>query len=299
MTLDSVTPSIQLIPTDRIAILNPRSRSAKVFNEIVTSIKRLGLKRPITVTRRSGEEENGYDLVCGQGRLEAYQALGRTEIPALVINASAEDCLVMSLVENCARRSNRPLEFLHSISDLDRRGYDEVEISRKIDLSVDYVRDVLRLLKKGELRLLRAVETGHIPVSVAVQIADADDAGIQHALQQAYEANLLRGRKLFIAKKIVAQRRRRGKAAYVDERPRDAVSPENLVRAYRDDTDRKRLLIRKSEAAHDRLMLVVAALRDLLADEDFVALLRAEQLDSLPRNLADRISNLDKGPDIK
>ena len=41
-----------------------------------------------------------YDLVCGQGRLEAFVALGQNEIPAIVIEASEEDCYVMSLVEN-------------------------------------------------------------------------------------------------------------------------------------------------------------------------------------------------------
>lgn len=38
-----------------------------------------------------------YDLVCGQGRVEAFKALGQEEVPALVVNANP---LVASLVEN-------------------------------------------------------------------------------------------------------------------------------------------------------------------------------------------------------
>ena len=45
-----------------------------------------------------------YDLVCGEGRLEAFRMLDETEIPAVVIDAAEADCLVMSLVENLARR---------------------------------------------------------------------------------------------------------------------------------------------------------------------------------------------------
>ena len=43
---------------------------------------------------------HGTSLVCGQGRLEAFQSLGQREIPALVVEADSDDCLVMSLVEN-------------------------------------------------------------------------------------------------------------------------------------------------------------------------------------------------------
>jgi ParB family chromosome partitioning protein len=75
---------------------------------------------------------------------------------------------------------------------------------------MEYTRGVLRLLKNGEHRLLRAVESGHVPVSIAVEIANADDAEVQTILQQAYENKLLRGRKLMIAKRLNEQRRRRG-----------------------------------------------------------------------------------------
>jgi ParB family chromosome partitioning protein len=76
-----------------------------------------------------------------------------------------------------------------------RRGHSEEHIARKTDLTVEYVRGVIRLLENGEHRLLRAVESGAIPVSVAVQIADSEDADVQSALQQAYENGSLKGKK--------------------------------------------------------------------------------------------------------
>jgi ParB family chromosome partitioning protein len=197
----------------------------------------------------------------------------------------------MSLVENCARRQHRAIDLLHDIEGLKRRGYKESEIARKTNLSLEYVRGVIRLLEKGEHRLLRAVESGQIPVSVAVEIAEADDAGIQRALQQAYEKNVLRGRKLLMAKRVVEQRRLRGKGLRTNIPKRTStISANALLRAYREDTDKKKLLIRKAEATRDRLIFVTEAMRKLLADENLVTLLRAEGLDTLPRNLADRLT---------
>src|SRR5215813_1932673 len=130
--------SVEMIPIDRVMVVNPRVRNKRIFREIIENIAEIGLKKPITVTRRDGPDGERYDLVCGQGRLEAYQALGQREIPALVVDATSEDCMVMSLVENLARRQHRALDLLHDIAGLKQRGYSEPDIARKIDVSVDY-----------------------------------------------------------------------------------------------------------------------------------------------------------------
>ncbi len=113
---------VEIIPVERIDVINPRARNKKIFKEIVSNIAELGLKRPITVTRRDDAEGPRYALVCGQGRLEAYQALGQQQIPAIVVEANTEDCMVMSLVENLARRQHRAIDLLHDIEGLKRRG---------------------------------------------------------------------------------------------------------------------------------------------------------------------------------
>jgi ParB family chromosome partitioning protein len=167
--------AVEMIPIEGITVVNPRVRNKAVFKQITSNIAELGLKRPITVTRREGLNGSCYDLVCGQGRLEAYQVLGQREIPALVVDADAEDCLVMSLVENLARRQHRAIDLLHDIEGLKRRGYSDSAIARKTDLTIEYVKGVIRLLETNENRLLRAVESGLIPVSIAVEIAAATD----------------------------------------------------------------------------------------------------------------------------
>jgi ParB family transcriptional regulator, chromosome partitioning protein len=294
MTKQASPPRVESIPIDLISLVNPRVRNKKIFKEIVANIAELGLKRPVTVARRAGPTGPRYDLVCGQGRLEAYRSLGQLEIPALVIDADAEDCLVMSLVENLARRQHRAIDLLHDIDGLKQRGYQEPEIARKTGLTLEYVRGVLRLLENGEHRLLRAVESGCLPISVAVDIAKTDDVGVQQALQQAYENKLLRGRKLLLVKRLIDQRRRRGKGLRQDRSRGEGMplSSTALIRAYREDVDRKRIMIRKAEATRDRLIFITQALRALFADEHFVTLLRAEGLETLPKSLADRFETV-------
>ena len=294
MTSSPDAHTVELTPIERITVINPRVRNKKIFKEIVANIAELGLKKPITVTRLDDADGPRYALVCGQGRLEAYQALGQHEIPALFVDANTEDCLVMSLVENLARRQHRPIDLLHDIEGLKQRGYNDTTIARKTGLTIEYVKGVLRLLQKGELRLLRAVECNQIPVSIAVEIAGTTDTETQAVLQQAYEKKLLRGHKLIAAKRLIEQRQRRGKGLRINvslngkrrERP---LTSNALIRAYQEDVDRKRILIRKAETTRNLLVFMTEALRKLLVDENFVTLLRAEGLDNLPRNLAGRI----------
>ena len=76
MTMEAI-PRVELIPVDQVDVVNPRARNKKSFKEIIDNIAELGLKKPITVTKRDRPEGTRYDLVCGQGRLEAYRILGQ------------------------------------------------------------------------------------------------------------------------------------------------------------------------------------------------------------------------------
>jgi ParB family chromosome partitioning protein len=283
---------VELIAIDRIHILNPRSRGEQGFQDMVENIAAIGLKRPITVSRREDESGPCYDLVCGQGRLEAYAALGQDLIPAFVVEASREDCLVASLVENCARRHHNPVDLLQEIGRLEEAGYSQAEIAGKIGLSHEYVSQISQLLAKGERRLVAAVEAGTMPLSVATEIAGAEEEDVQAALHSAYESGLLKGRKLIAARRVAQARRSAGKsiAPGMKEPPR-RLTAEALVRALEEDSERKQALIRRSDETEAALALVVEALRRLTGDPSFVALLEAEELDTLPQKIAARIAN--------
>lgn len=289
---------VEMIPIDRITVVNPRVRSKKVFKGIVENIAEIGLKRPITVTSRHGDDGPLYDLVCGQGRLEAFRQLGQSEVPALIVTADQEDCFVASLVENCARRQHQAVDLLQDILGMRQRGYSDNEIAAMTGLSANYVYIVGRLLERGERRLVAAVEAGYLPISVALEICEADDQGVQAALHKAYEDKLLRGRALIAARRLVEIRKRRGKADKLGKivGKDTATTPEGLVKAFQEDTERKRMMIRKTEATRNRLVFIVEALSQLSADETFIALLEDEGLATIPTRLAERIQNVRIGP---
>lgn len=286
---------VRMIPIEKINVLNPRVRNKKIFSEITDNIEQVGLKRPITVTHcHSGEPGKEYDLVCGQGRLEAFLACGQSEIPAIIIDADEEQALIMSLVENCARRKHSAMDLMQGISILKKQGYDAKMIAQKTGLGPDYTNAVLTLMENGEERLLSAVEAGHMAITVAMRIAETPDENMQQALQQIYESKQLRGNKFLLAKKLVDSRRRRGKSLLGGGGGRTknpgAVSAQDVMKIYQKEVDRKRLLTRKAEITNNRLLFILEALRRLLQEEHFNTLLRAEGLSTLPKPIADLLT---------
>src|SRR5471032_93183 len=242
-----------MIPIDKIDVLNPRERNKAAFAEIVKNIEAIGLKKPITVTRRA--EANGDDrylLICGEGRMKAFRSLGEKTIPALVVTASDEDAFIMSLAENIARRKYRPLELLAGIAKLRDRGYDKKIIAQKIGLTAEYVQGILILLNSGEERLLVAVQKEKIPLNAALTIVGAgdDDKAVQAALQDAYESGKLRGKQLINARRVIEKRLTLGRSvARGPSRKLQDVTSSSLVRTYQKEVDRQRQMVRKAEIA--------------------------------------------------
>ena len=155
-------PRICLIPVDAIRVVNPRSRDKKKFERVVESIATVGLKKPITVTRSAPRDDGSetFNLVCGQGRLEAFVALGQKEIPALVRGMSKSDGLLASLIENIARRRVRTLDQVRLIQWMQEQGQGFGEIAQKTGLGVEYVKDILGMLKKGKTVCSKPCFTG-------------------------------------------------------------------------------------------------------------------------------------------
>jgi ParB family chromosome partitioning protein len=158
----------------------------------------------------------------------------------------------MSLVENIARRNPRPREMLEAIRVLKNRGHEVAEIARKTALDHTWVRGILTLLEKGEERLISAVDAGRVPIATAIEIVRAgdDDAQIQAVMQSAYESGALRGKKLLTVRKLIEKRRLLGKAHQKgghSRNPTRQVSSSYLIRAYNQEVERQKQLIRKAD----------------------------------------------------
>jgi ParB family chromosome partitioning protein len=169
------------------------------------------------------------------------------------------------------------------------------DITRKTDLHESYVRQILELADKGEERLLIAVEQGRIPITVAMLIVGAgeDDKAVQMAMQESYESGELRGRQLMYVRKLVERRQFLGRTiARSRPRRRAEVSSSSLVRAYKKEVERQRMMVRKSTLVQQRLFFILGALRKMFGDENLVNILRLERLDTLPKYLAERVIRL-------
>ncbi|MBF0181819.1 MAG: ParB N-terminal domain-containing protein [Magnetococcales bacterium] len=280
-----------MIPISKIDVLNPRTRDQKIFKNIAANISSLGLKKPITVTPRPDTNPQRYYLVCGQGRMEAFIAMDQKEIPAFIIHASEEECLIMSLVENIARRHQQPMELFQTIAELKSRGYSHVQIGKKIDASDSYVSGVVKLLENGEEGLIRAVANGKLPVTVAMTIAEVEEKDAMNALQKGYESGELRGAQFLKAKRLVEMRARWGKKIHqpVGSKQKPKLTGNTLVMTIQHEAERQRILVREAQRARRQVLFVESAIKRLRTDPGFVNLLRAVKLDSIPEMLDERI----------
>ena len=296
MTERNSPDQVTRVKINSIHILNPRERRKANFQKVVDSIASVGLKRPIKVSRRELPEESlgkKYNLICGQGRLEALKSLGETHVPAFVVELSDEDCFLQSLIENLARRRHTAYELMTGIGTLIERGYSKREISRKTGLDRSYVKGICRLINDGEERLVSAVERNQIPISVAIEISTASHADAQAALQEAYERRELRGQKLQTAIRVINNRhnlgRRLRESGQVRARRRNSAA--SMVRAYKRETERQKVLIQRADLTENRLLIIKSVLEVLFADENFKTLLRAESLDTIPTQVADMLDS--------
>ena len=281
------------IPIAEIRIVNPRARNRLTFEIIKANIAAVGLKRPITVHQRAIESDGTrYDLVCGQGRLEAFRELGETMIPAIIKEATEEQQYVMSLVENLARRSPSTIDLLREVKRLTAEHVRPIAIAERLGLDKSYIYGIANLLKHGEDDLIRRVEAGRLPIDTAIKIATGKDAEIQQALSDAYENGSLRGSKLRAVQLLIKQRKG-PKSVLPTNRPTTGA---DLVRAYEHHTQQQRALVRRSTIITQRLAVITSAVRRLLTDEHFITLLRAEDLRSLPEFLSTRIGALSEEP---
>lgn len=276
---------IRMIAISRIRVLNPRTRNQKVFARLVENIASLGLKRPITVA----ENGDNYDLVCGQGRFEAFKILGETEMPCVVVSATQAERYLISLVENLARRKHSNKDLLSAINILSERGYSPKLIAQKTCLDITYIRGILTLLRQGEERMIAAVEKGWLPITVATELARADDAQTQEAMLDAYESGLLKGDQLIRVRRLIDRRRTMGKGYGRWQKSDEKPTPNKLLKAYQNEVRRQKLMLKKADVSEQRLLFVVSAFRKLLADDYFCTLLRSEDIGDMPQVLADRI----------
>ncbi len=269
----------EMIPIDKIKVINSRTRDEGQFALNVQSIEALGQIKDIRVNDKFLAKDEVYELICGEGRLIAQKRLGKTHISAEVVTCSRKQAYLESLVENLARSRPGTMDFARELKNLRDEGWDYERIATVACRSQEYIRQYIRLVENGEERLIQGVEQDVFPISFAVLVAQADDASIQNVLMDAFDQGIVNSSNFAKARTIIHAR--------MDSRKRkNGTTAEYTVAALTQDiastTQAKDSFVREAQGKESRLFTLLDGLAALWQDGEFMDLLKGEQLDKRP-----------------
>jgi ParB family chromosome partitioning protein len=124
--------------------LQPR----KVFNddslrELTDSIREHGIVQPLICRKVGGR----FELIAGERRWRASQALGLKEVPVIAREASDQDVLELALIENLQRADLNPIEEAKAFLRLSQEfAMTQEDIAKRVGVSRASVANTLRLL---------------------------------------------------------------------------------------------------------------------------------------------------------
>ena len=155
----------------------PRSTFDKEkLDELITSIKNIGLIQPVTVKNIS---KNKFQLISGERRLKAFKELKIKKIPSYVRNADDNESLEMALVENIHRQDLDSIEIAISYKRLiDEIKLTQEELSLKIGKKRSTISNYLRLLKLNPI-IQSGVKDGFISMGHGRAMINIDDEKMQ------------------------------------------------------------------------------------------------------------------------
>lgn len=172
---------IKAIPVQQVVrnSLQPRMEyEADKLEELKASIREKGVLQPILVRPKN----NGYEVVAGERRLRAAQALGLEEIPALVKEVSDEEALVLALIENIQREDLNPIEEGKAYKRLmDDFQLNQEQVADAVGKERPTVSNILRLLKLPQA-IQDAVAKKMISMGHARTLLSIDDKDKQYRI---------------------------------------------------------------------------------------------------------------------
>ncbi|GIF71162.1 ParB/RepB/Spo0J family partition protein [Asanoa siamensis] len=171
------------LPVDAIVPNARQPRSVfddEALDELKVSIQEVGFLQPIVV--RETEEPGRYELVMGERRWRAAQAVGRSTIPAIVRDTRDDAMLRDALLENIHRANLNPLEEAAAYQQLlDEFGATHEELARRIGRSRPQISNTIRLLNLPAV-VQRRVAAGVLSAGHARALLGLDDAQTQEEL---------------------------------------------------------------------------------------------------------------------
>ena len=195
--------------------------------ELTASIKQAGLLQPVVVRQAPGAAKPSFELIAGERRLRACQALGWEKIPAVQREVDDRTVLTLALVENLQRDDLSPVD--------EARGYERLiaefsltqqEVADAVGRDRSTVANALRLLKLPAA-VLALVHEGGLSVGHARALLALEDARVATALAREAVA-------LGLSVRDVEDRVRGGRAPVRRPRLKKGMGPAPEVRRIED-----------------------------------------------------------------
>src|SRR6266542_5344293 len=188
----AVLPSAELSPVPGarfaelpVSAIEPNAKQPRhVFDEdsmeeLKASIQEVGLLQTVVVREIGGGR---YELVMGERRWRAAEAIGRETIPAIVRDTRDDAMLRDALLENIHRANLNPLEEAAAYQQLlDEFGATHEELARRIGRSRPQITNTLRLLNLPT-PVQRRVAAGVLSAGHARALLGLEDADEQENL---------------------------------------------------------------------------------------------------------------------
>lgn len=268
------------IPIEQIKVINSRKRDDEQFKLNVQSIQSIGMQMPVRVNDKFLEASGFYELICGEGRVNAHIELKLATIEAEIVTCSRKQAYLESLVENIARGAPGTMEFAREIKRLHDEGWDFDAIAKVACKSSEYIKKYITLVECGEDRLIYGVERGFFPISFALNVAQSNGPDLQNILMDAFDQGLINSNNLTRARKLINRRIHSAESGKLR-------NPENYtMRMLTNDisqaTESKNNFVRQAKEKEGKLFLLLDGINTLWRDTTFLALAREENLIDRP-----------------
>ena len=160
----------------------PRSTfNREKLDELIISIKNIGLIQPITVKKNS---KNNFQLISGERRLRAFKELKINEIPCYIRKANDQQSLEMALVENIHRQDLDSIEIAISYKRLiEEINLTQEELSNKIGKKRSTISNYLRLLKLNPI-IQSGIKDGFITMGHGRAMINIDNEKMQLSIYE-------------------------------------------------------------------------------------------------------------------
>lgn len=146
---DSARSGVRTLPIGQILAsdVQPRRRfDEQQLKELTDSIRERGVLQPLLV-RPHPARHGQYEIVAGERRWRAAQAIPLHELPVIIREFSDSETLEIALIENIQRADLNPIEEADGYSRLVREfGRTQDEIGQAVGKSRSHVANLIRLL---------------------------------------------------------------------------------------------------------------------------------------------------------